>query len=321
MLDAHRACVTLAVLCALVSVGSGAFGDSVQVDPTVREAEERLSPPDGDDAGSEAVAELVDEAAAEALGIDAFIEQASEYDIVVLGEIHDNPDHHRNQTRIIAALEPAAIVFEMIAQEDEAALNELRAAGATREEIAVALDWENSGWPDFDFYAEILAAAPEARIFGAGQPVADVRRAMVEGAAGVFGPDARIYGIDQPLAPEEQALREADLAAAHCNALAPELLTGMVEAQRFRDAGLADAALWARIMTGEQQVVVITGSAHADRVRGMPAMLALAEPATRVLSLGQFEGTVEDPEAYDAVLVAPAPERDDPCEAFAAPEE
>jgi uncharacterized iron-regulated protein len=320
MLDAHRACATLAVVCALGLVAPPAMTQAGLNGLAFAQVAPEPDPTLGNEAAVDGAADP-DAQAIDAEGIEAFIERARDYDIVVIGEIHDNPDHHAAQARIVAALQPAAIVFEMIAQEDEAVVNDLREAGATRSEIAEALEWEASGWPDFDFYAAILEAAPEARIFGAGQPLADVRRAMVEGAAGVFGPDARIYGIDQPLAPEEQALREAELAAAHCGALAPEVLPGMVEAQRFRDAGLADAALWARIMTGEGQVVVITGSAHADRQRGMPAMLELAQPETSVLSLGQFEGSVDNPEAFDAVRVAPAPERGDPCAAFPEPAE
>lgn len=258
-----------------------------------------------------------DEASAQALA--AFIEAARDADIVVLGETHDNPDHHAAQAEIVAALAPAALVLEMIPQEREAAVNELRAAGAERAALAEALDWADSGWPDFDLYAPILEAAPGARVFGAGQPVADVRRAMLEGAAGVFGPDAAIYGLDSDLAPEEQARREGEQAEAHCNALARETLPGLVEAQRFRDAGLADATLWARIMTGGGQVVVITGSGHADKAHGMPAMIALAEPEAKLVSLGQFEAPPDDPEDFDAVLLAPAPPREDPCAAFDRP--
>lgn len=250
---------------------------------------------------------------ADAKGVERFLEMVRDTDIVVIGEIHDNPAHHRVQAEIVAALQPAAIVFEMIPQEHEATVNELRAQGADRAALAAALDWEASGWPDFGYYARILEAAPQAQVFGAGQPMADVRRSMVEGAAGVFGPDASIYGLDQPLPPEEQAAREAIQAAAHCDQLAPETLPGMVEAQRFRDAGLADAALWARVMTGGGQVVVITGSAHADKVRGMPAMIALADPETSVVALGQFESAPDAEEAFDMAFVAPAAEREDPC--------
>lgn len=145
---------------------------------------------------------------------------------------------------------------------------------------------------------------------------------MLEGAAGAFGPDAQIYGLDEPLGPEEQAAREAIQAAAHCDLMSADALPGMVEAQRFRDAGLADATLWARIMTGGAQVVVITGSGHADAERGMPAMLALAEPEAKVVTLGQVEGPVDGTEgSFDAVLSAPAPPREDPCAGLAGPAE
>ncbi len=253
------------------------------------------------------------QAAADPTSVARFVTQARHADIIVLGEIHDNPGHHQNQAAIVAALQPAALVFEMIPQADEDEVNRLRAEGASREAIAAALDWPASGWPDFDLYAPILEAAPDARIFGAGQPSADVQRAAVEGAAGVFGPDAATYGLDVPLSPEEEAAREADLAEAHCGAMPPELLPGMVEAQRFRDAGLADAALWARTMTGDGQVVVIAGSGHADKARGAPAALAAADPSITVVSLGQFEAQPGDPGHFDAFMIAPAPPRGDPC--------
>lgn len=253
------------------------------------------------------------QAAAEQTSVARFVTSARHADIVVLGEIHDNPEHHSNQAAIVAALQPAALVFEMIPQASEDEVNTLRAQGATADDIARALDWPATGWPDFSFYAQILEAAPKARVFGAGQPIADVRRATVEGAAGVFGPDAATYGLDVPLPPDEQAGREAMQLQAHCGEMAKELLPGMVEAQRFRDAGLADAALWARTMTGDGQVVVIAGSGHADKRRGVPAALAIADPAITVLSLGQFEGPPDDPKDYDAYMLAPAPNREDPC--------
>ena len=258
-------------------------------------------------------------AAADPPVVAQFIDAARDAEFVFLGEIHDNPEHHHVQAEVVAALQPAALVFEMIPQAEEARVNELRAAGASADAIAEALAWEESGWPDFAAYAAILAAAPKAQVFGAGQPPAEVRRATVEGAAGVFGPDAETYGLDRPLAPAEQAAREALQAAAHCHALPAELLPGMVEAQRFRDAGLADAARWARSMTGGGQVVVVTGSGHAHRTRGAPAAIATADPEARILTLGQFEAEPQDPAAYDFHLLAPPPPRGDPCASLERP--
>jgi uncharacterized iron-regulated protein len=250
--------------------------------------------------------------------VEEFVEAARERPFVLLGEIHDNPYHHANQARIVEALQPGALVFEMIPQEQEGLVNQMREEGATREAIAEALEWDESGWPDFNFYADILDAAPDARVFGAGQPSADVRRAMVEGAAGPFGPDAAIYGLDQPLAPEEQAARETLMAEAHCDVLPPEVLPGMVEAQRFRDAGLADATLWARTMGSGGQVVVIAGNGHVDQLRGMPEALRAAEPEIDLIVLGQLESPPDEEAeaAFDMVIVTAAPDRSDPCEAL-----
>lgn len=252
---------------------------------------------------------------AQPASVAAFVETAREYAFVVLGEIHDNPHHHRVQAEIVAALEPGALVFEMIPQAKEDEVNRLRSEGASRDEIAAALEWEARGWPDFAMYAPILEAAPDARVFGAGLPVEDVRRAAVEGAAAAFGVDAGIFGLDLALDPADQAAREATQAAAHCDALPADMLPGMVEAQRLRDAAIANSARWARTISGGQ-VVVITGTGHADRIRGMPAALAVADPEARILSLGQFEEPPAEPEAFDAYMLSPAPEREDPCAAF-----
>ena len=88
-------------------------------------------------------------AAAQTATVAEVIEAARDAGIVVLGEIHDNPQHHANQAAITAALQPAALVFEMIPQTLEAEVNDLRAEGAGAGEIAAALGWEESGWPDF----------------------------------------------------------------------------------------------------------------------------------------------------------------------------
>ncbi|MDZ4137073.1 MAG: ChaN family lipoprotein, partial [Paracoccaceae bacterium] len=146
--------------------------------------------------------------------------------VIILGEVHDNPAHHANQARAVAALRPAALVFEMLTPEQAA-----RARGVDRADkvaLEAALGWEASGWDDFAMYHPIFAAAPEALILGAALPKQEVRRAMTEGAAAVFGAQAARFGLEIILPKAEQAAREADQKRAHCNALPPDMLAGMV---------------------------------------------------------------------------------------------
>lgn len=236
--------------------------------------------------------------------------------MVILGEVHDNPAHHRAQAEAVAAIRPAALVFEMLTPAQAAA-----AQGVDRTDAAAlraALGWDGTGWPDFALYAPIFAAAPEARLYGAALPIEEVRRAMREGAAAVFGPEAQSYGLDAPLPAEEQAAREAEQQEDHCNALPEAMLPGMVAAQRLRDAAFARTTLIALHETGGP-VVVITGSGHARTDRGIPDALRHAAPVLRVLSIGQIEGAGPPEAPFDLWLAAPPAPRGDVCAAFRKP--
>ncbi|MEO1000360.1 MAG: ChaN family lipoprotein [Pseudomonadota bacterium] len=245
---------------------------------------------------------------------DVLSPEARGAEVVILGEVHDNPEHHRLQAAAVAEIAPTALVFEMIAKGMGAEVDALRAAGAGRDEIAEALDWAASGWPDFALYAPILEAAPGARIFGAARPRAEVRRAFAEGAAEVFGPEAARFGLDHPLPPEEQAAREALQFDAHCAAMPREMMAGLVAAQRFRDAAFASAVLRAVEETGGP-VVLITGNGHARTDWGVPAALDHARPDLSVHAVGMLEAAADAP-PFDSWHVTDAPERGDPCAAL-----
>jgi len=234
-------------------------------------------------------------------------------DIVVLGEVHDNPGHHLNQARAVAALSPAALVFEMLTPEQAARAT--AAARADADTLGAALGWAEAGWPDFAMYWPIFAAAPDAEIRGAAVPRGEARRVFEAPLAEVFGAGAARYGLDRPLPEAQQAMREAEQMSAHCDALPEEMLPGMVAAQRLRDAVLADAALSALGETGGP-VAVITGSGHARTDFGVPAKLALAAPEITVLSLGQLERPAGADQPFDLWIVTDPTPREDPCAAF-----
>jgi len=233
-------------------------------------------------------------------------------DVVILGEVHDNPVHHVNQALAVAAVAPRAIVFEMLTPNQAALVPADRSDPSRLEAI---LGWNASGWPDFTMYHPIFIAAPDARIYGADLPKGATKQAVKSGAAAAFGADAALYGLMQPLDRDDQSARQLEQAEAHCNQLPADLLPGMVQVQRLRDAALARAVVQAMAETGGP-VAVITGIGHARTDTGMPVPLRAASPDLRVLSVGQFESGPDLPTPYDYwVITAPQP-RDDPCLAF-----
>jgi hypothetical protein len=140
------------------------------------------------------------------------------------------------------------------------------------------------------------------------------RGGLRAGAAAVFRGRCGAVRPDRPLDPEEQAAREAEQQEAHCNALPDEILPGFVEAQRLRDAALAEAALAALEDTGAP-VVVVTGNGHARTDWGVPALLAWRRRGA-VFALGQFEAEPDGEVPFDAWTVADPVDRPDPCAAF-----
>ena len=247
-----------------------------------------------------------------ALAICAALPGAAQ-DVWVLGEIHDNPAHHAEQAAQVEKLQPAAIVFEMLTEDQAARVTpDLR---GDAEALAAAIDWDAGGWPDFSMYHPIFTAAPEAAIHGAMVPRAAAGAVFDDGLVAVFGGDAARYGLDEDLPADQQTAREALQMQAHCDALPEDMLPGMVGVQRLRDAVLARAVVRAMDDTGGP-VAVITGNGHARRDWGMPAILEHVAPDLDIWVLGQTEADQPLEGDFDIVKSAPAPDRPDPCAVF-----
>ncbi|MBN2761176.1 MAG: ChaN family lipoprotein [Rhodobacteraceae bacterium] len=232
--------------------------------------------------------------------------------VYFLGEVHDHPDHHLNQARAIRAIQPSAMVFEMLTEAQSAGAPDTWDSAAS---LSAALAWDGSGWPDFALYYPIFEAAPDAAIYGAAVPRDQARAAFGQPLPDIFMGDATRFGLDQPLAPEDQTARETMQLEAHCNALPAEMLPGMVDIQRLRDAELARVAEQALRDTGGP-VVVITGTGHVRRDWGAPAALALAAPDVTSVTLGQYEIAAPEMPLTDLWIVTEAVDRADPCAAF-----
>ena len=241
-------------------------------------------------------------------------------DVVVLGEVHDNPVHHARQARMVRVLGPAGMAFEMVPEASEEGVQAFLTEGGAAGGIGPAIGWKRMGWPEWKLYAPIFEAAPGAYIAGGGVPRRQIRKALLAGAATAYGPGASEIGLTRPLDARTRAEVEDEMIASHCNALPREVATGMVEAQRLRDARFARAVLRAR-EKGGGQAVLITGNGHARTDRGVPVYLRALAPDLTIVSVGMIESADQDPSRlrdlpYDFVWVSRPHSRADPCEGF-----
>lgn len=234
------------------------------------------------------------------------LSRLTQADVVIVGEVHDNPTHHRVQVQIVQALAPTALVVEMLGQDEADKL--------VADPAGYAQAWAESGWPDFQMYLPIFQAHT-GPIIGAAVPRKVARATYADGVEAHFQGDAMDYGLTEALPEDQQAQRIELQFQAHCEAMPREMMGGMIEVQRLRDATLTAGVVRALDDTGGP-VVVITGNGHARQDWGVPSYLARVVPDVTVVTIGQGEDGVAPEGGFDVVLDASAPERDDPCAQF-----
>lgn len=236
-----------------------------------------------------------------------FAKSLPDADVVILGEIHDNPDHRAFQIQYLTALGPTAVVYEMLTPSEAEALQTV-----SRDAAAMVTAVDGFHWSNIAAYAQLLADSHV--IIGAALPRDAVRAAFSDGAAAVFGAGAQAYGLAENV-PEGQLERRKRLQFdAHCAAMPLDMMGGMVEAQRVRDAHFARRVLDAVDQFGAP-VVLITGNGHARTDWGVPSYLARVAPDMKVFAVGQSEdGQISG--VFDQTVDAPAVDRPDPCAAF-----
>ena len=251
---------------------------------------------------------------------------------VLLGEKHDNPDHHAMQARMIRALTAAgrrpAVAFEMFTPSQNAALGRYLAAHPRDAAgIGGAVNWKASGWPTWAMYEPVAQAALDADllIVVANLDTERVRAVGREGLAALDPGFARRHGLDQPLAAHVRLAMAKDISDSHCGHAPADRIDAMIVAQRARDARMAEALLTA---PGNDGAVLIAGGGHVRNDFGVPVYVRRTDPAARIVSVALVEVDAKhtDVESYarrfggrppfDYVWFTPAVDDEDPCEKF-----
>ena len=258
---------------------------------------------------------------------------------VLLGEKHDNPDHHALQARLLRAMvdggRKPVVAFEMFDVDDQGAIDTSRREHPRdAASLAQAVAWEKSGWPPWEQYAPIAQVAldRDLPLVATGLPRSRMRALMKPAGtsdAGVAGSEEKI-DVGVPLTAEQEASLRDELRESHCGHLPDARIAGMIRFQRARDASMASALIAAENAAHTPDGVLIAGTGHTRRDRGAGADLASRDPSRGVVSIAfsEVEKRKNEPPAYaerwnttalpfDFVWFTPRATDEDPCAAFA----
>jgi uncharacterized iron-regulated protein len=262
--------------------------------------------------------------------------------IVLLGEVHDNPEQHVVRGDILwprlgnlvptRGLRPAA-VFEHIRATQQPQIDSfyLKAARSRRlwraSDLLRELKWDASGWPDGEIFQPLFDAAlwAKLRVYPGNGP-RDRMRPLVRGDhAGITDEEAARLRMAQTMSEPLLAALAAELEASHCGVLPASAFGPMSLAQRYTDAYMAESLAKAAQKHGG--AFLLAGNGHVRTDRGVPWHLRQIAPDRKAVAvmLLEVEAGKDDPAAdvprapdgawaADYVLFTPAHPRPDPCE-------
>lgn len=254
---------------------------------------------------------------------DDLVEALAKARVVILGEVHDNPEHHVRRAQLIASLvsrrnqlkgpaQKPAVVFEhfKVGEQADLAKSAAQASQAGNDSdvdtFLKSMSWEQSGWPEAEVMAPLFRTVlSEGLPLYAGDPDTDQIRAVAkQGFEAVSPVERKRLRLTEPLGQDQDAASLQEIHDAHCGLVPKKALAPMAAAQRLRDATLADATLAAAQKHGA--AILLTGNNHARKDRGVPWHLQ-QRGLTNVVSV-QFLQAESKQETNPATRVSRSPD-------------
>jgi uncharacterized iron-regulated protein len=251
---------------------------------------------------------------------------------VLLGEIHDNAEHHRIQAQILAAMiqrgRRPALVMEQFDVEQQELLNTLaQGAQSQSDKLSGLAGLMRTSW-EWRYYEPLVARALREKLplIAANLSRTALREVSRNGFDTLGSGETQRLAIDAVWSDEKQQQLLRELASSHCGKIPDHVLDAIAKSQRARDAMMADMLL----LTHRTGAVAIVGRGHARQDMGVPLYLEERAPDQTVLSVGLVDVDMPtDPLAYargplgqqhDYLwFTARPPRRSDPCDSIPVP--
>ncbi|WP_420231128.1 ChaN family lipoprotein [Pseudomonas sp. ABY48] len=234
----------------------------------------------------------------------ALVERLATAPRVVVGERHDNRDHHALQVWLLQALAgqrtQGSLLLEMLTPAQQPRVDSVRQLPALPKDLPGALEW-SPGW-DWSVYGPVVefALAQRYPLLAANLDAAEIQR-FYRQAPDLMGARSNSATVKDELLGQ---IRES-----HCGLL-PELqMPPMLAVQQQRDRRMAE-----RLLQAPTPALLFAGAWHARKDVGVPlhALDLGASEAPIVLMLAEEGGEVT-PAMADYVWYTPAMPPQDYC--------
>jgi len=228
---------------------------------------------------------------------------------LLLGERHDNTDHHRLQAWVIsqvAKYRDVVVGFEMLDEPDKEPLKSVERF----EQFADAVNWSKSGWPEFEIYAPLFEAvyrskSPVLAVHPSRKRLMGIARSVNKQPVDTWGTISQ-KGLDNLV---------DDITKSHCGYADKNMVVMMSAAQRFKDHWMVKELME---QSGSKPFVLVAGNGHVRKDYGVPNHLS-----SESISIGFVEVYKEydHPQDYDAarfdyIWFTPRVDNLDPCEKY-----
>ena len=227
--------------------------------------------------------------------------------IVLVGEKHDNPDHHRIERDILKAFTRLegnqAVIFEMLDDSQQPGID-MANEQPVPDNLKKILHWDDKQWA-WDDYGPIIKQALHARAkVQAGNLSRDQIRSIYSGGEEVLTSNDTLtsaLGVNNAL--RKSMLEE--IYTEHCEMLPRDKLAPMVNIQLARDARMAAAV----DQSNAKSTLLIAGGYHVRKDSAVPLHLRLRDNKEHplVIMLREVDPTLQN---YTDILKGMASQAD-----------
>jgi uncharacterized iron-regulated protein len=223
---------------------------------------------------------------------------------LIVGEQHDNRDHHELQLWLLQSLgerrPQGSLLLEMLTPDQQLRVDDVRHASIPPVDLPGALAWQ-SGW-DWNLYGPIVrfALTQQYPLLAANLDTLEVRA--------VYANPPTLSGSRSNAASVKDELLE-QVSDSHCGLLPKSQMPAMLAVQQQRDRRMAE-----RLLAAPTPSLLFAGAYHARKDVSVPIhVLDLGEPQAPVVLMLAEQGSEVTPAMADYVWYTPAKPPQDYC--------